>query len=30
LSGKFFQRTLFAAVNAILGAIVTSHTHTKM
>jgi len=28
LSGKFFQRTLFAAVNAILGAIVTSHTHT--
>jgi len=26
LSGKFFQRSLFAAVDAILGAIVTSHT----
>jgi len=27
LSGQFLQRNLFAAVDAILGAIVTSHTH---
>jgi len=27
LSGHFFQRSLFAAFDAILGAIVTSHTH---
>jgi len=30
LSGQFFQRSLFAAVDAIPGAIVTSHTHTEM
>jgi len=29
VSGQFFQRSLFAAVDAILGAIVTSHTHTN-
>jgi len=29
LSGQFLQRSLFAAVDAILGAIVTSHTHTQ-
>jgi len=29
LSGQFLQRSLFAAVDAILGAIVTSHTHTR-
>jgi len=27
LSGQFLQQTLFAAVDAILGTIVTSHTH---
>jgi len=27
LSGQFFQQILFAAVGAILGAIVTSHAH---
>jgi len=27
LSGQFLQQSLFAAVDAILGAIVTSHTH---
>jgi len=27
LSGQFLHRSLFAAVDAILGAIVTSHTH---
>jgi len=27
LSGQFFQQSLFAAVDAIPGAIVTSHTH---
>ena len=26
----FLQRSLFAALDAILGAIVTSHTHTEM
>jgi len=26
LSGQFLQKSLFAAVDAILGAIVTSHT----
>jgi len=26
LSGQFFQRSLFAAVDAILGAIFRSHT----
>jgi len=30
LSGQFLQGSLFAAVNAILDAIVTSHTHTEM
>jgi len=28
LSGQILQRSLFAAVDAILGAIATSHTHT--
>jgi len=28
LSGQFLQRSLFAAVDALLGAIVTSLTHT--
>jgi len=28
LSGQFLQGNLFAAVDAILGAIITSHTHT--
>jgi len=27
LSGQFFQQSLFTAVDAILGAIITSHTH---
>jgi len=27
---RFLQRSLFAAVDAILGAIVMSHTHTEM
>jgi len=27
LSGQFLQRSLFAIVDAILGGIVTSHTH---
>jgi len=27
LSGQFFQRSLFAAVDAILGAIFSSRTH---
>jgi len=30
LSGQFLQRSLFAAVDAILGAIVTSHTHRNV
>jgi len=30
LSGQYLQRSLFAAVDAILGVIVTSHTHTEM
>jgi len=30
LSGKFLQRTLFAAVDAILGATVTSHTRRNV
>jgi len=30
LSEKFLQRSLFAAVNAILGATVTSHTHRNV
>jgi len=30
LSGQFLQKSLFAAVDAILGAIVTSYTHTEM
>jgi len=30
LSGKFLQRSLFAAVDAILGTIVTSHTHRNV
>jgi len=30
LSGEFLQRSLFAAVVAILGAIVTSHTHRNV
>jgi len=30
LSGQFLQRSLFAAVVAILGAIVTSHTHRNV
>jgi len=30
LSGQFLQRSLFAAVDAILGEIVTLHTHTKI
>ena len=28
MSGQFLQWSLFAAIDAILGAIVTSHTHT--
>jgi len=27
LSGQFIQQRLFAAVDAMFGAIVTSHTH---
>jgi len=27
LSGQFLQQSLFATIDAILGAIVTSHTH---
>jgi len=27
LSGQFLQQSLFAAVDVVLGAIVTSHTH---
>jgi len=27
LSGQFLQKSVFAAIDAILGAIVTSHTH---
>jgi len=30
LSGQFLQRSLFAAVEAILGAIFTSHTHRNV
>jgi len=30
LSGQLLQRSLFAAVDAILGAIVTSHTHQNV
>jgi len=30
LSGQFLQRSLFAAVDAILHAIVTSHTHRNV
>jgi len=30
LSGQFLQRGLFAASDAILGAIVTSHTHRNL
>jgi len=30
LSGLILQRSLFAAVDAILGAIVTSHTHRNV
>jgi len=30
LSGQFLQRSLFAAVVAILGAIDTSHTHRNV
>jgi len=30
LSGQFLQRSLFAAVDAIVGAIVTSHTHRNV
>jgi len=30
LSGQFLQRSLFAAVVAILGATVTSHTHRNV
>jgi len=30
LSGQFFQQSLFAAVDKILGAIVTLHTRTEM
>jgi len=30
LSGQFLQRSLFAAVDAILGAIFTSHTHRNV
>jgi len=30
LSGHFLQQGLFAAVDAILGAIVTSHTHRNV
>jgi len=30
LSGKFLQRSLFAAVGPILVAIVTSHTHRNV
>jgi len=30
LSGQFLQRSLFAAADAILGAIVTSHTHRNV
>jgi len=30
LSGQLLQRSLFAAADAILGAIVTSHTHQNV
>ena len=30
LSGQFLQESLFAAVDAIVGAIVTSHTHRNV
>jgi len=30
LSGQFLQQSLYAAVDAILGAIVTSHTHRNV
>jgi len=30
LSGQFFQQSLFGADDAILGAIVTSHTHRNV
>jgi len=30
LSGQFLQGSLFAAVDAILGAIATSHTHRNV
>jgi len=30
LSGQFFQQSLFIAVDAILGAIVTSHTYSNV
>jgi len=30
LSGQFLQRSLFVAVDAILGAIDTSHTHRNV
>jgi len=30
LSRQFFQRSSFAAVDAILGAVVTSHTHQNV
>jgi len=30
LSGQILQGNLFAAVDAIFGAIITSHTHTEM
>jgi len=30
LSGQFFQRSSFAAVDAILGAVVTPHTHRNV
>jgi len=30
LSGQFLQRSSFAAVDAIVGAVVTSHTHRNV
>jgi len=30
LSGKFLQQSLFAAVDVILGATITSHTHRNV
>jgi len=30
LSGQFSQRSLFASVDAVHGAIVTSHTHRNV